>query len=179
MPATKPYAYACPWCVRKGWIGSKAEVQKHMDSHPHDKDPKDVAIPLKSDPFDANNLRKLKFVDTYKIGSICKNAQRSAFVLPDGEVIVSGFGHHEGMMKEAMEMSGLSITHPTADVDEYMAKSGVVQVHLFGNKVTISGFETTTSQVSSLKDILLYAEIDDPDKVDCILPDVEARDLCG
>ena len=178
MPA--PFAYVCPWCMRrKGWIGTKAEVLKHMDGHMHDKDPADAPIPIRSDPFDVDNLRKLERVDhSNDISCIGPYTDCSAFILTDGTAVISGFGRHHGMAWEAMEMSGLEIMLREPDIDDYVRKTGIVSVHKFGQKITVSGHGATAGQIRTLKDIMLYAKISDPGKVECTIPAVRAATLC-
>ncbi|MCE2497804.1 MAG: hypothetical protein J4F28_02195 [Nitrosopumilaceae archaeon] len=169
------YAYTCPWCTRNGWFGTRDEVQAHMDWHPRGKEPGDKPVPVESDPYDTGKL--LQIEDVGDITSIRKYSQKSAFVLRGGEIVVGPFGHHIIMVQKVMEMAGLPYGRPEPDLDDYMEKTGVIKVDVYHTKITISGDEATPAQVRTLKDICMYAEITDPGKIDCILDDVEAREL--
>ncbi len=179
----KAYAYSCPWCLKRGSIArTESEVWKHMSNHLHDPDPKDVPKPLKSNPYNPDNLRRLEDrIDLHTdITHIGPHTDFSAFILKDGYTVASVFGAHTGMADEAMRMSGLDIRR-SVDVKEYIAQTGVVCAQKYNSKITISGAPAgaTSSQIRTVRDIMVYAKITEPDNIKCTVPSVRARDICA
>ena len=112
------------------------------------------------------------------IGCIGKYSSKSIFVLSDGKVLVMTFGGHLILLNEARKLAGYRYTYGEEAVSEYATQSGVVSVSLRDTNLTIMGERWTKAQIKSIRDIMMYAEIDNPEKVEVVLDGMTAEELC-